>query len=101
MRASAHARGYDHRWQKARLTFLARFPLCSMCQKLGRTVAATVVDHIVPHRGDQALFWNTTNWQPLCAPCHDRHKKLIEIGKGEAGCDTSGQPLDPNHHWNR
>ena len=23
------------------------------------------MDHIVPHRGDQKLFWNRGNWQPL------------------------------------
>jgi 5-methylcytosine-specific restriction protein A len=34
-------------------------------------VAATVVDHVVPHRGDQRLFWDTANWAPSCKPCHD------------------------------
>ena len=24
----------------------------------GRVVPATVVDHVVPHRGDQKLFWD-------------------------------------------
>ena len=33
---------------------------------------ATVVDHIVPHRGDHALFWDEQNWQPLCKSCHDK-----------------------------
>ncbi|RKJ07590.1 HNH endonuclease, partial [Butyricicoccus sp. 1XD8-22] len=33
---------------------------------------ATVVDHIKPHQGDQSLFWNENNWQPLCKRCHDR-----------------------------
>lgn len=32
---------------------------------------ATVVDHIKPHRGDKALFWDEHNWQPLCKKCHD------------------------------
>ena len=30
------------------------------------------VDHIIPHRGDQKLFWDRNNWQALCKPCHDR-----------------------------
>jgi 5-methylcytosine-specific restriction protein A len=34
-------------------------------------VLATVVDHIVPHRGDQRLFWDEANWAALCKPCHD------------------------------
>lgn len=35
-------------------------------------MAATVVDHIIPHKGDQYLFWDRSNWQPLCKLCHDR-----------------------------
>ena len=35
-------------------------------------VTLTLVDHIVPHRGDQALFWDEQNWQPLCKSCHDK-----------------------------
>jgi 5-methylcytosine-specific restriction protein A len=34
-------------------------------------VPATVVDHIVPHRGDPVLFWDEANWQGLCKLCHD------------------------------
>ena len=30
-----------------------------------------VVDHVVPHRGDQRLFWDERNWAPACKPCHD------------------------------
>lgn len=32
---------------------------------------AEVVDHIVPHRGDEKLFWDESNWQALCKRCHD------------------------------
>lgn len=41
-------------------------------------VLATVVDHVIPHRGDQALFWDTSNWQPLCRRCHDGRKQAEE-----------------------
>jgi 5-methylcytosine-specific restriction endonuclease McrA len=37
-----------------------------------------VVDHIQPHRGDQRLFWDRRNWQPLCRTCHSGHKQSIE-----------------------
>lgn len=30
-----------------------------------------VVDHIKPHRGDQKLFWDRRNWQPLCEHHHN------------------------------
>lgn len=70
-RGSATARGYSSAWQRARLGFLASHPLCVRCEAQGIVEAATVVDHKVPHRGDKQLFWDRTNWQPLCKPCHD------------------------------
>lgn len=71
-RGTRTQRGYDGRWQKARKTFLEHHPLCAECQRRGVLTPATVVDHIIPHRGDKTLFWDTTNWQPLCKSCHDR-----------------------------
>ena len=68
----AAGRGYGSRWQKASRRYLAANPLCAQCMKEGRYVRATVVDHIVPHRGDQKLFWDENNWQALCKRCHDR-----------------------------
>jgi 5-methylcytosine-specific restriction enzyme A len=70
-RPSAARRGYGPRWRKARAAYLARHPLCAACQAEGRVVPATVVDHVVPHRGDAALFWDQANWAALCKPCHD------------------------------
>jgi 5-methylcytosine-specific restriction endonuclease McrA len=63
-------RGYNYRWQKARATFLERHPLCRHCQQKGVVTVATDVDHIIPHRGNQQLFWDTSNWQSLCHSCH-------------------------------
>lgn len=71
-------RGYGGRWQRLRLRFLKRNPLCTRCQALGLVVEATVVDHIVPHEGDSARFWDESNWQALCKPCHDSWKKQQE-----------------------
>ena len=67
---SASSRGYGSAWQKARKRFLAAHPLCVECLKEGRYVKATDVDHIIAHRGDQRLFWDESNWQPLC---HSHH----------------------------
>ena len=69
---AASKRGYDSRWQKASRAYLQAYPLCVSCMKRGRYTRATVVDHIVPHRGDPKLFWDRTNWQSLCKQCHDR-----------------------------
>lgn len=72
MRGGAAARGYDRKWQRAREIYLRKHPLCVGCLKEGRYTASTVVDHIRPHRGDQMLFWDESNWQPLCKACHDK-----------------------------
>ena len=72
LRGNAAFRGYGRKWQAARKAFLAKNPLCAACMEHGRLTPATVVDHIVPHRGDMRLFWDEKNWQPLCKDCHDR-----------------------------
>lgn len=72
VRGGAAARGYGRKWRKARALYLERHPLCAECLKERKATPATVVDHIIPHRGDPALFWDVDNWQPLCKPCHDR-----------------------------
>ena len=75
-------RGYGHKWRKARERFLSAHPLCVMCQAAGRVTVATVVDHIEPHRGDQVKFWDESNWQALCKPCHDGAKAREEHEAG-------------------
>ena len=72
LRGGANARGYDTRWRKARALFLRQHPLCTECRRNGVLTPATVVDHIIPHRGDRTLFWDQKNWQPLCKDCHDK-----------------------------
>jgi 5-methylcytosine-specific restriction endonuclease McrA len=74
-RPPARERGYDHEWRKARLEYLATHPNCAMP---GCGAKATTVDHIIPHRGDRALFWNRRNWQPLCTHCHNSAKQRQE-----------------------
>lgn len=90
-------RGYDYRWQKARAAFLREHPFCVYCLREQRIVATVVaevivecaaggipvpygnvVDHVKPHRGDDALFWDRTNWQTLCQTHHSRDKQRQE-----------------------
>ena len=61
------------RWKRERAAYLRAHPLCVMCEQQGRTSLATVVDHIIPHKGDPVLFWDSVD----------------------------GRPLDPNHPWNQ
>ena len=68
---SAVSRGYGSKWQRARKQYLNAHPLCVLCLAEGKYVKAMVVDHIIPHRGDQELFWDRDNWQALCKPHHD------------------------------
>ncbi|MGN6524945.1 MAG: HNH endonuclease [Burkholderiaceae bacterium] len=76
---TTNERGYTYAWQQARARFLAENPLCAYCRP--RPVIATIVDHRIPHQGDKRLFWDESNWQPLCKPCHDG-VKAREEGRG-------------------
>lgn len=99
---SQHASLYKSKqWYRLRWYQLEQQPTCTLCKQLGRTTAATVVDHIKPHRGDLELFYDPSNLQALCAPCHDRHKQRQEKTGYLRGNDVEGKPLDPRHHWNQ
>lgn len=100
-RGNSSERGYGARWRKAREGWLRAHPLCAceQCQegKL-RMRMATVVDHIVPHRLDEArasgdasaqqramsLFWDTSNWQSMHKECHDRKTAKEDGGFGRS-----------------
>lgn len=77
-RQNSHQRGYNYKWKQARERFLRHNPLCRFCEEKGITTEATVVDHVIPHKGDKKLFWDQSNWQPLCKHCHDSTKQRIE-----------------------
>lgn len=83
---SSTARGYGYRWQQARARFLVAHPLCAMCSTPLSPVVAEVVDHIIPHGGNDTLFWDETNWQPLCKHCHNsvkqKHEAAARMGRG-------------------
>lgn len=87
-RGSSTQRGYGYRWQKASKAFLRSHPLCQ-CSECGegriRVLAATVVDHRIPHRGDMALFWDSDNWQAMSKACHDKKTALEDGGFGRGG----------------
>lgn len=72
-RPSSSARGYSREWEEARKAFLAVHRHCRRCGRL-----AAVVDHIRPHKGDTALFWDRSNWQALCRSCHSGAKQREE-----------------------
>ena len=63
-------------------------------------MAATVVDHIIPHKGDSDLFWDESNWQSLCKRCHDSFKQKEEKQGYSNAIGHDGWPLDDKHPVN-
>ena len=92
---------YDYHWQKIRAQYLEAHPLCVMCYKDNKLTPATVVDHIVPHKGNKQLFYDESNFQALCKHCHDSHKQHYEKTGRIRGANDDGTPVDPNHPWNK
>lgn len=86
----------DKRWRARRAHQLKIEPLCRYCSAEGRTTAATVVDHVEPHRGDVNKFLLGAV-QSLCEPCHNKRKQQIERRGFYDGVGVDGLPLDPNH----
>ena len=78
-RGSARDRGYDARWDAVSVGFRRHNPLCLGCEAVGRVTPTALVDHIIPHKGDRALFWDPANRQPSCGPHHDVVKQRLEV----------------------
>lgn len=41
-------------------------------QSAGRDSLGDFAPKFAQLNGDSKLFWDRTNWQSLCKPCHDR-----------------------------
>lgn len=69
------------KWRKVSAEFRAAHPLCCKCGK-----PSELVDHIVPHDGDEGRFWDPTNWAAMCRSCHGSKtfKVLTEAEQAEA-----------------
>ena len=80
-RPTSRERGYGHAWRRYTEGFKRSHPVC--CDPFrrhpGQTRATYQVDHITPHKGDQTLFWDKINHQPLCASCGG-YKSATEVG---------------------
>ena len=80
-------------------------PLCERCLKLTRVTLAVVAFELAD---DEQTFIDTGRLPDpklyssgpiaLCQQCAD----IVEEDSGVIkGCNTSGYPLDPTHHWYR
>ena len=83
-RPSARQRGYTTKWDEARKSFLAKHPRCECPDHKDRADApkADVVDHITPHKGDPALFWQRSNWMAMNRGCHSAKTARQDGGFG-------------------
>jgi 5-methylcytosine-specific restriction protein A len=84
-RGGGRERGYSTQWEKDAAAFKQQHPYCLGCRAVGRSEATALVDHVLPHKGSQALMWNRRNWQPSCRFHHDVVKQRLEVlyAKGE------------------
>ena len=87
-------------WYRLRYYQLRKEPTCRYCEAQGRIEAATVVDHIKAHKGDESLFYDENNLQSLCKQHHDSAKQKEENRDIVIGGDIEGFPIDDGHHWN-
>lgn len=71
-------------WEKKRKLQLLREPFCRACAAEGIRTRATEVDHIIPHRGERALFLDDKNLQSLCHVCHAKKTYTETLGRRES-----------------
>lgn len=72
------------RWKRLRIEIFVRdgFRCQCGCNKAEGRTRLLVCDHIKPHRGDEALFWDPDNLQTMLKTCHDRIKQAAEKAFG-------------------
>ncbi len=87
------------RWRRRARMQLMLEPLCRMCADRGDVRAATVADHVVPHRGNAVLFWHG-DLQSLCTNDHNQVKQREEARGYADSVDVDGWPADPRHPAN-
>lgn len=108
--ARASTRLYDaflhsQTWRAISAAFLSAHPHCEMP---GCTYRASQVDHVIS-RASGGSATAPSNLRALCASCHstktssqDRPTYRASTKQTMArGCDANGNPLSPEHHWNK
>jgi 5-methylcytosine-specific restriction enzyme A len=84
------------RWEKRSAQQLREQPLCCMCLAKGIVNAASVADHIIPHKGDYQLFW-FGKLQSLCPQHHSGAKRQLEQRGYVFDIGADGWPTDSKH----
>jgi len=87
------------RWYRLRKHQLMLQPFCAMCLDNNTVTLATVVDHVIPHKGDPNSFW-LGRLQSLCLPHHNKTKLEMESKGYATDIGMDGFPSDPDHPFN-
>ncbi len=85
-RGGSAARGYDAEWKALRAQYARAHPLCQDCLNDGRSVPVAIVDHVIPHRGNDALRLAWSNLRSLC-----RHHHGLKTASEGAGYKAAGR----------
>lgn len=75
--------------------------LCGFCSTIDHPIVGKNCDHITPHKGSEALFFDYENTQWLCDHCHNAFKAQIEAYGYSLRVGLDGLPTDPNHPFNK
>ncbi len=86
------------RWRAVRAQVLRDEPLCRECARLGLTVLATQVDHVVPLAVAPELAFDRANLAPTCTACHARKSaaERARLKAGEGGPPSSRASAAPS-----
>ena len=95
-------------WSKLSRQFKINNPLCVMCESRGIVRVVKYVDHKIPILIDYELRLDVNNLQSLCAKCHAKKTKAIDVellkgkvAKALSSSNSIGLPTDINHNWNK
>lgn len=84
-RPSPHQSLYDSpEWKQASKEFRRLHPRCQCDQHKGKPDApkSECVDHVTPHHGDHAKFFDRRNWRAMAWRCHTRKTNSHDGGFG-------------------
>lgn len=74
---------------------------CVLCGAKVHAKGASRVDHIKPRRERPDLSLDPANLRTLCTRCDNQRHAEKGRGGETFGANQNGQPLNPNHWWNK
>lgn len=103
--AESYRRLYNTKaWKRLRIQCFIRDGF--RCRRTGNLLGgkhpapdSPVANHIKPHRGDPALFFDLANLECIAKSVHDSLVQSEERTGRKKGCDENGWPIDENHPW--